>query len=393
MAVVVLLGALAPVAWGQPGSPVQVLTAAVAELALPEVMSVVGTIEPMRRSVVASEVSGLVDSLPVRQGDDLAQGQVLCTLDRTSRRLEHRQAQATLDALTERIAEAQALFDNWEREKQRIDRLREQAVASDKEYRDIATGYITARSRLTQAKLDVVAQQALVDRLADALAKTTIKAPFSGTVVALRTEVGQWLGEGSPVLEMIDLSAVLVRVDAPANVLPHVMVGQPCVVTVDALGRQFTGKIKHIIRQADPQARTLPIEVELVNDKGHLAAGMFARAEIASGPTRPQLIVSRDAVCQRGTMRMVYVVRSLGGAGALAEPLPCVLVGEHEAGVAIQAAGLKPGQQVVVRGNEQFLMGPPGPVPVIPTPLAASAGRAKTASTSQPASDPPANTR
>ena len=53
--VVVLLGALAPVAWGQPGSPVQVLTAPVAELALPEVMPVVGTIEPMRRSVVAAE--------------------------------------------------------------------------------------------------------------------------------------------------------------------------------------------------------------------------------------------------------------------------------------------------------------------------------------------------
>jgi len=360
---------LPPAVLAQPGGePAQVLTAPIQALELPEVISVVGTVEPARRSVVASEVAGLVEALPVRQGDSLEAGQLVCQLNATARRLELQQAQAQLAASTERNGETQALYDNWAREKQRVDTLHDRGVASDKEYRDVTTEYAAAKSRLAQTKQDMVAQQALVDRLKDALDKTSIKAPFAGAVVSLRTEVGQWVDQGGPVLEMIELATVLVRVQAPARVLPYVRVGQPCVVTIESIDEKLTGSIKHIIRQADIQARTLPIDIELTNQQGHLAAGMFARAQVPSGPTRRQLIVTRDAVSQQGPMRMVYAIRDGPDGTTVAKRVPVSLVGEHQSGVAIQGEGLEAGDQVVVRGNEQFLMNPSDSLPVIATP-------------------------
>jgi RND family efflux transporter MFP subunit len=367
-------------------SPV-VWVAPIIEKQLPEVISVVGTIEPARRSVAGSAVAGLVRHMPVRQGDAVKQGQLICQLDNTELKLQHRRAEAELSATSEQIGELQAVADQWEYEKKRIDSLYESDAANETEFRNITTKYTAAQRRLAQARHQLAAQQALVDRLADQLSKTAIKAPFAGFVVELHTEVGQWLNRGGPVVEMIDLSTVLVRVDAPAAVLPFVRTGLECTVTVDAVDRQFTGTIKHIIRQVDELARTLPIEIELVNGKHLLAAGMFARASVPAGATKSRLLVSRDAVAQRGETRLVYVVRDQSEKAA-AMPVVVRLAGEYEAGMAIEGKGLAPGDQVVVRGNEQFLLFPPGPISVRVQAPTTQESAVSTQATTRPSSIP-----
>mgnify|MGYP001066752898 CR=1 FL=1 len=406
------------------GGPVAVEVAPIVQQRLPKVINVVGTIRPARRSLVGNEVPGLVEQLPVRQGDLLQAGKLICQLDKTRLELQQQQLVAQIAAQDAVIEELEAAAAQAAADKKRIDRLFENGAAMEKEYRDITTAYTTAVRRLAAARFRREALQAEAGALADQLAKTSIKSPFGGYVVALHTEVGQWLAQGSPVVEMLDLSTVLVRVDAPSGVLPYVREQQPCTVTVDALDRTFNGRIKHVIRQVDELARTAPIEIELANDQQMLAAGMFARADVPAGPTTDRLLVSRDAVAQQGEVRMVYVIRtrpaeahntpsnsspsqanhspaepaaaSTQNSQEITEAVPVLvrLVGEYEGGVAIEGEGLNPGDRVVVRGNEQFLLMPPGPVPVAVT--ATSVGAVAQASapavddppTSQPTSAP-----
>ena len=68
---------------------------------------------------------------------------------------------------------------------------------------------------------------------------------------------------------------------------------------IDALKKRFTGRIRHIVSQADPSARTFPVEIELDNSIGELRAGMFARATLVSGPKALGVLVPRDAIVQR----------------------------------------------------------------------------------------------
>jgi len=397
------LVALATTARAQFGGPVAVEVAPIVQQRLPKVINVVGTIRPARRSLVGNEVPGLVERLPVRQGDLLQPRQIICQLDKTRLELQQQQLVAQIAAQDAVIEELEAATASATADKKRIDRLFENGAAMEKEYRDITTAYTTAVRRLAAARFRREALQAEAGQLADQVAKTSIKSPFGGYVVALHTEVGQWLAQGSPVVEMLDLSTVLVRVDAPSAVLPYAREQQPCAVTVDALDRAFNGRIKHVIRQVDELARTVPIEIELANDQQMLAAGMFARADVPAGPTTDRLLVSRDAIAQQGEVRMVYVIRtrpaevhntqpqsppskanqppaetraiSTQSNQEITEAVPVLvrLVGEYEGGVAIEGEGLTPGDRVVVRGNEQFLLMPPGPVPVVVRPTSTPA--------------------
>ena len=402
------------------GGPIAVEVAPIVQQRLPKVINVVGTILPARRSLVGNEVPGLVEHLPVRQGDSLQAGQLICQLDKTRLELQQQQLVAQIAAQDAVIDELEAAAAQATADKKRIDRLLESGAAMEKEYRDITTAYTTAVRRLAAARFRREALQAEAGQLADQLAKTSIKSPFGGYVVALHTEVGQWLAQGNPVVEMVDLSTVLVRVDAPSAVLPYAKQQEPCTVTVDALDRTFNGRIKHVIRQVDELARTVPIEIELSNNEQVLAAGMFARADVPAGPTVDRLLVSRDAIAQRGEIRMVYIIRTRSGEGAgkqpnppppsgkkaasgpaptpvqsnqeITEAIPVLvrLVGEYEGGVAIEGEGLTPGDRVVVRGNEQFLLMPPGPVPVAVTaaPVGAVARASEPAVVDPPASQP-----
>jgi len=199
-----------------------------------------------------------------------------------------------------------------------------------------------------------------VDRIAADVARTRIKAPFAGHVVRLHTEVGQWIDRGGDVLELIELDRVLVRVDVPEFVVPYCKVGDEVAVAVDALKRQFDGRIRHIVSQADRSARTFPVDIEIDNANSDLKAGMFTRVTLVSGPKAPAVVVPRDAVVQRnGTDYVILVIR--GAQGPTGVPTTVTLGAEDEDFVAITSGNVPFDAEVVVRGNEGIIF----PMPIL----------------------------
>lgn len=384
--------------------PAQVMVSSVVQRRLPATIRVVGSIEPDRAAVVASEEAGIVRERLADVGDFVRAEQVICRLDPApaSLRLEEARAQlGTLQAkleelengvrpeelarLTALVAEATAMRDKWEFERRRLAELGQ--ASAEKETHDAEMEYLASQRRLAQeqARLDmarngaraeekaaarfaVAAQQALVSRLERSLKLTEIRAPFDGFVVSRRAEVGEYIEAGGAVCEMVAIETVRVRVNVPESAVRFARAGAMASVEVEATGETVAGTIARVIPRADASAHTFPIEIDLPNAAHTLLPGMFVYAHVPSGPEAERLMVSKDAIVARGTSKTLFVVREGEKGASMAMPLNVVTGLELNGEIEVRSEQLKPGDMVVSRGNERLF----GPSPVIPMPTSAA---------------------
>jgi multidrug efflux pump subunit AcrA (membrane-fusion protein) len=306
------------------------------------------------------------------------------------------------------VDEAQAVFEKWKHEQERVQALAQRSQSNEKERHDTEMEYRAAERRLAQykadldmwtngprkeeilkARHDVAALRAATERLERDVQKSSIRAPFDGIVVSKRTEIGEWIEAGGPVCEMVAIATVKVRADAPESIVPFARPGAPASVEFEALGRSQAATLTRVIPVATPAARTFPVEIDLPNPDHTLLPGMFVWVNVPSGPAGKRLMVSKDAIVASGLSKQIFVVRDAppgagppgagppeAGAGEnagppakMAMPLPVVTGLEVGTDIEVQSPAIKAGDLVVVRANERLF----GPTPVIPTPASDTA--------------------
>jgi multidrug efflux pump subunit AcrA (membrane-fusion protein) len=357
-----------------------------------ETLTVVGTVTARRHSRVASERAGIVAAMPVRQGDYVESGAVLCKLTDDIALLRLAEASARLEALSarhqellagtrpEELARLRAVFEEttaefhrWKFEKERVEKLFEGRDSNAKEYTDTVATFLAAERRQAAAQAnyemgrngprketiayaahEVGEQKAAVDRLATELQKSTIRAPFAGFVVGRLVEIGEWVETGGPIVELVDLSTVLVRVAVPETAVTYARVAAAARVHVDAHRRTFPGVIRHVIRQADERARTFPVEVEVDNAEQLLAAGMFARVTVPAGAARSVVAVPKDAVVERNGIPHVAIVPPAPPGELQAHLVPVTVGADVGDWIAVTAGEVQAGTQIITHGNERM---------------------------------------
>lgn len=414
---------------GMPGAvaqmpPAQVRVAPLTQRDLPASIRLVGTVRAWRTAVVAAEVGGLVGEFNADEGDFLQQGEVICQIDASLMEMRLAEALARLGSLraelTERengtraevldqlkaaVGEAQAMHDLWKFERQRVTELYERKQSSAKEKHDAEMEFLAAERRLAQARAqheaavngprieeieryrhEVAAQQQIVRQLERDVAKSQVRAPFTGFVVAKRSEVGEWLEAGGAVVEMVDIERVKVRADAPEQAIAFAAAGTPATVEIEALGASRAAPVARVIPRAAESARTFPVEIDLDNADHRLLPGMFVWAHVPSGPQAHRLMAPKDAVVPRGPQKHIFVIRPGQGGAQVAMPVS-VTTGLEVAGeIEVRADGLAPGDLVVVRGNERLL--PFMPSPVVPLPVDGAPPAPPAPAAQAPASQP-----
>jgi RND family efflux transporter MFP subunit len=303
-------------------------------------VTLVGTTEPIARSMVAAEVSGSVKDFPVREGDFVKKGQVLAKLRSTNLVLRLRAAEATREKVVSNLIFA-------EKELDRYTRLKETDSVAQSSYDKALDTFKSLQSELarTEAEIEV---------LKDDIRNKTIVAPFTGFVAEEHTQVGEWLNVGSPVVTLLGTRHIRIMVDVPERYAIQLSQDSPVRVVVTSLSNDnFSGKISAVLPEGDTDARTFPVRIELANPDLKIKSGMEARATFSLGTKKMALLVPKDAIVTAGTNRIVYVVTD----GA-AQPAPVQITGYYDGNVAVQGP-LKPGATVVIRGNERLRPGQP----------------------------------
>ena len=346
------LGADAPPEDAGP-SPTPVRVGLVRMQAVQQKRTVSGRIDPIRRSIVASEESGRVVLSPPDPGTPVVAGQVLAQLDDEIMRIERKGAAGAVAEARGLVDQRQALLNNATRDRKRIEELARLGNAKQKELDDAGDMQAAARAALNQAQGVLEVNEARLAELDARLRKLKIVAPFDAQVIAKHTEVGQWLAPGNPVVELIATDRVDAVLDVPEFIVGRIPLDQPITVTVGAIGQQRTGPVYRLVPDADRTSRTFPVLIRLDNPDGALRSGMTVSSELPIGTQMQALTIPRDAVNLTPTGTLVYAHR-----GGVALPVNVVILFGAGDRFVVNAP-LGPGEQVVVEGNERLFPGQP----------------------------------
>jgi RND family efflux transporter MFP subunit len=342
--VLALLPNAAAGAQSPPPSPVRFTEAR--EYAVRPTVKLPGTVEARTRSVVASEVAGLVVEVPVREGDRVESRAVLARLRRDVLDLQ-------LRALEGQLKEAEARLGQARRRLERAVELFRDRVATEQQLDDARTDAEAAEGRVDAIQADIA-------RTRDRISRSSIRAPFAGTVVARHLEVGEWVEAGGEVAELVDLDDLEVAVDAPEDYYRQIRLGDPAEVRFAAApGLELTGGVRAVVPKAYSQARTFPVKVRIGNPEGRIGVGMLAEVSFAAGEPRPAVIVPKDAVVSRGPERFVLLIDEEDKV----RQVPVETGAAVGSWIAVKGP-VAPGARAITRGNERLFPGQP--VTVLP---------------------------
>ena len=322
----------------RPPTPVRV--APVLKQTVQQTVTLVGTVEPRKRSIVASEIAGIVRDFPVKEGRMVKRGQVLAHL-----RTETLDIQ--LDAASASQREARARYQQARRDLVRIRALFAKELVTQKDFDDARAEEHGLRERLSQLEADI-------RRVRDQLNKSSIVAPFDGWVTQEFTEIGQWVEEGGEIIEMVDVSHVHVEIPLPERYVRHMHVDDAVHATFDGLPEfEAQGRIFSVVAQADLVSRTFPVKVDIPNPSLTIKSGMVSRVTLQADQPHPGLVIPKDALVLRGNKEFVFLVKE-----NTVDQIP-VTSGVHLDDFVEVKGTLQEGMTVVMEGNERLFPGQP----------------------------------
>jgi RND family efflux transporter MFP subunit len=344
---------------GPPPTPVKVAVAE--ERSLAPRKKVFGELRAARRTTVAAEEGGVVAELLVREGDEVGAGAPLARLDATRLRLSLASNRASLAAAEATVAEREASVALAERTLVLMTSASEAGATNPREMLDAESAVVVARAAAEQARRVAEVIRRDGELLSERIADLEVKAPFAGTVIARRCEIGGWVAEGAAVLELSETGRLEGWFDVPqelwgparsaATAYESDDRGAAPPATVQTVtGESVPARGFRVIPEVDPRARTFHAVVEVANEAGAFAPGLALEAFVAQGEERPWTVVPKDALVWQGTSPIVYAV-----VDGKAMPVPVRVAFPFGDGVALEAGGLTAGATVVVEGNERLM--------------------------------------
>lgn len=340
---------------------------------------VVGRLQEVKRSVIASEVEGRVVELLTPAGREVVGGKtVIARVDSVWSTLAVEQAQADL-------ASAQATANQSANDLKNYERLKARGSADPQELDD-------ARAKAQADAANVLAYKAALHRAEETRKRVDIIAPFDGTVTAKLTEQGQWLDPGTAVVEIVSRGLIDAVIDVPEQYITQVGKGTEVELVIEALNEVVIGKVVAINPDGSNAARSYPVKVRIDDRAGLFKVGMSVTARVPIRQQQDYLVVPRDAVQYTDNGAQVWMSLVMPGSapGAMPQAMPMdvdVLFGEGEVFAInpqpkVQGMDLAPGMEVVTEGAERLW--PTRPLIVIPS----GQGPAEAAGP-QPAGDTP----
>jgi len=294
-----------------------------------------GEVHSVLRAQLGAGADGVVQSITVRLGDRVTEGQWLVRIDPSLARARVAAAEASRTETTEELAQAS-------RDRGRAERLGA-AVLSEAEIEQNVMRTQTLQARAE--RLDAAQREARVQ-----LDRHRVAAPFTGVVATRHVDPGDWVSLGQPLLELVDDQQVEVIVPVSADLVGRIEVHDPVELRIH--DHEVSGKVVGIVRALDPVTRTAPLRVVPDVVDPWLFPGISVDVAFAVDRTEPGVIVPRDAIVHGAVgTRVVKIV----DAKAMHVLVRVIASADHES--LVQGEGLAEGDRVVIRGNERLQPG------------------------------------
>ncbi|WP_028888378.1 efflux RND transporter periplasmic adaptor subunit [Tenacibaculum ovolyticum] len=233
-----------------------------------------GNVKTKQNVLVYPEMPGILRRVYVKEGQRVAKGQLLATIDDggLSQQIAQLKIQEQLSKTT------------YERQK----RLWDQKIGSEIQF--------------LQAKASYEAQTNAVKQLRRQQGKSVVRAPFSGVIDDVMKEPGTVLapGQGSEIFRVVNLNNMYIEAEVPESYIKNVTKGKKVEVFFPVLGKMVEAKIRQVGNFINPSNRAFKVEIYVPNKSGDIKPNLTARLKINDYTSEkailiPQSIISENA--------------------------------------------------------------------------------------------------
>jgi len=251
--------------------------------------------------LVSSEVSGVVTAAPSEEGDLVAEGDVLCTIDSLQSTLKVSQLQGMKDATESKVGTIEAQIavlvaqkQTVEKDYARISAMLKDGASTQRDFDNVSGQLNVINKQIAQAKSQLVgingelkslsSQEA---QMSDLVAKAEVKSPINGAILDKYVEKGELAVPGKQLFKLADTKTLILKVYVAGSLLPKVVVGKKVAVFIDkdaAKDQQLEGVVSWVSPQAEFTPKIIQtkeervdlvyaVKVKVAND-GRLKIGM-----------------------------------------------------------------------------------------------------------------------
>ncbi len=304
------------------GGPPMVEASVVRQVDLQDAVTAVGTLKGVDSLVLKSELAGRVAQIAFADGAQVKKGDLLIEFDAAIQRAQFNQAKAERDLATARLKRTQDLFDK---------KFLSAASLAD----------VNASAELAEAKLALA--KATLDKM-------SVRAPFDGVIGLRQMSVGDYIREGTDLVNLEDVSRLRADFRVPEQFSSRLRPQQTVRLSSDAFpGKMFPAKVTAVDSAVDVSGRSLLVRAELTDESRRLKPGMFVRVSLVL-ETRPNAIVVPEEalVTAQGRTVIFKVVDGKAVSSPVQTGLRTMLDGKPVVEV---VKGLAQGETVVTAGQ------------------------------------------
>jgi len=286
-----------------------------------------GDVATKENIIIFPEYSGVLTKVYVKEGQRVNKGAVLAKIDDGG-------LSSQLAQLEARAALAKTTAD-------RQKRLWEQNIGSEIQYLETQTNYEAARNS--------------VDQLKSQLGKTTVRAPFSGIIDQVLSDEGQVVNPGQDQLfRLVNLENMYVEAAVPEVYLSEIQPGTPVIIEIDAIGKEFEGKVRQVGNVINPNNRTFQIEVAIPNKDGLVKPNLIATVKLNDYTAQNTVIIPENTIQKNSKgENLVYIFQPESDSTGIAKKVLVKTGYSYKESMEIKE-GLKPGDQLIIEGAKNL---------------------------------------
>ncbi|MGB3607622.1 efflux RND transporter periplasmic adaptor subunit [Psychroserpens sp.] len=288
------------------------------------VLELQGNVTTKDLLTITPEYNGILTNMFVKEGQSVSKGQILAKIDDGG--LSQQLAQLKI--------QSQLAKTTFERQK----RLWDQKIGSEIQF--------------LQAKSSYESQQESVNQLNQQIAKTTVRAPFSGTIDDVITEQGSVVIAGqTQLMRIVSLDNMYIETEVPERYVTDVVKGKNVTVNLPVLGKTIDTKVRQASDFINPANRTFKVEIEIPNKDNDVKPNLTARLKINDYTNEQALLIPQSVISENADgEQYVYVVMDKNKEGLGTAKRVIIETGRTQNDIIEVLKGLDNGAEIIKEG-------------------------------------------
>jgi RND family efflux transporter MFP subunit len=283
-----------------------------------------GNVTTKNLLMIYPEYSGVLTNVYVKEGQKVKKGEILAKIDD--------------GGLSQQLAQLKIQSELAKTTFERQQRLWDQKIGSEMQY--------------LQAKSNYEAQDQAIAQLEQQVAKTIVRAPFSGTIDDVFTEQGSVVMPGqSELMRIVNLDRMYIVTDVPEKYISNITQGKKVEVEFPILGKKIDSKVRQVGDFINPNNRTFKVEISIPNKDKSIKPNLTAKLKINDYSNETALLIPQGIISENASgEQYIYVIKEkVGNDEGKAEKI-VIETGLTQGDYIEVSNGLQAGDEIIMEG-------------------------------------------